>query len=181
MLVSKQRFTIKYRLLYLGIGVALFATAYSVGAAVALAEKDAEEIRSSFLADTQNIDGVGIFLNNIRVALTMFVPGVGVAIGVYSGVSTGMVYHAFASLSPDLAAANPLSVLATPFGVLELLAYGLAISRSGMLVVQLVKKEERKFWKKYSIATGIEIALVMAALVGGSLIESQMLATAGTS
>ena len=111
----------------------------------------------------------------------MFIPGIGVALGVYSGASTGMVYHAFASTSAELAEANPLSVLATPFGLLELVAYGLAISRSGMLVAQLVKKEERKSWKKYSIATGVEIALVMAALIGGSLIESQTLSGANPS
>ena len=180
MLVTKQRFTIQYRLLYLGIGVALFAAAYSVGAAIPLAEKDAEEVRSSFLEDTQNIDEVGIFLNNIKIALAMFIPGAGVALGVYSGVSTGMVYHAFALTSAQLAAANPLSVLATPFGLLELLAYGLAISRSGMLVAQILKKSERKSWKKYSVATAIEIALVMAALVAGSLIESQTLSTASS-
>jgi uncharacterized membrane protein SpoIIM required for sporulation len=159
---------------YLGIGVLIFVIAYSAGAAVSLNEKDAEDIRSSFLEEVQNIDQAGIFLNNAKVALGMFVPGVGVGIGVYSGVSTGMVFHAFALISPELANTQPLSVLATPFGILEVLAYGLAISRSGMLVAQLVKRDERtREWRHIAIYTGIEIGLVLAALVAGSAIEQQ--------
>lgn len=152
--------------------------AYSAGAAVALSEEDAESIRSAFLEDIENIDQAGIFLNNIEIALAMFVPGFGAGIGVFSGVSTGMVFNAFALISPELANTSPLSVLATPFGILEIFAYGLAISRSGMLVAQLVKKDERtKEWRRIAIYTGIEIALVMAALVAGSFIESETIAT----
>ncbi|MGI0048474.1 MAG: stage II sporulation protein M [Nitrososphaera sp.] len=176
LLKSKSRyFSLPLRIGYLVVGALVFVAAYSAGAGVVLSEQDAQDIRSSFLEDIQDIDQAGIFLNNIRVALAMFVPGVGAGIGVYSGISTGMVFNAFALISPELAAIQPLSVLATPFGILEVLAYGLAISRSGMLVAQLVKKDERRGWKRLSMYTGIEIGLVIAALVAGSVIESQLI------
>lgn len=172
---SKSKyFSLPLRIGYLGVGALVFVAAYSAGAASSLTEKDAEDIRSSFLEDVQNIDQVGIFFNNIKIALGMFVPGVGAGLGVYSGVSTGMVFHAFALISPELANTPPLSVLATPFGILEVLAYGLAISRSGMLVAQLIKKDERtREWKRIALYTGIEIGIVLAALVAGSVVESQ--------
>ena len=79
MLLTKasRYFTIPYRIGYLGLGMILFFTSYYIGATMPLAEKDAEEIRTSFLEDVENIDETGIFLNNIKVALAMFVPGVG--------------------------------------------------------------------------------------------------------
>jgi len=155
----------------------VFVAAYSAGAAIVLSENDAEDIRASFLEEIDGIDQSGIFLNNVQIALSMFVPGVGAGIGVYSGISTGMVFNAFALISPELAGTSALSVLATPFGILEVLAYGLAISRSGMLVAQLTKKEERKNWRRLSVYTGIEIGLVIAALMAGSVIESQTIAS----
>ena len=175
MLLKSQSkyFNLPLRIGYLGVGALVFAAAYSVGAGLSLSSEDAEVIRSSFLEDVQNIDQVGIFVNNIEVALAMFVPGVGAGIGVFSGLSTGMVFNAFALISPELAATPPLSVLATPFGILEVLAYGLAISRSGMLVAQLVKKDARRGWRRFALYTGIEIGIVISALVAGSVVESQ--------
>jgi uncharacterized membrane protein SpoIIM required for sporulation len=173
---GSKYFSLPIRIGYLAAGVIVFIAAYSVGAGLTLSGEEAEIIRSSFLEDIENIDQAGIFLNNIRVALMMFVPGVGAGIGAYSGVSTGMVFNAFAQISPELAATPPLSVLATPFGILEVLAYGLAISRSGMLVAQLAKKDERREWRRIALYTGIEIGLVISALVAGSLIESEVIA-----
>jgi Kef-type K+ transport system membrane component KefB len=164
-------FSIGYRLLYLAGGVAAFLGAYLVGAALPLSEQEAEHIVTEFTEKVDDIDEAGIFLNNIGIALAMFVPGAGVGVGVYSGVSTGTVFHAFTLGVAELQDLHPLSVIATPFGILEILAYGLAISRSGMLVAQLAKRG--RMWKEYTIPTLVEIGIVVAALVAGSLIESQ--------
>lgn len=177
MLLASQSkyFSLPLRIGYLGIGALVFVCAYSLGAVATLSDQEGQEIRTWFLEDIENIDQTGIFLNNIQVALAMFVPGVGVGIGAYSGFSTGMVFHAFALVSPELAAMSPISVLATPFGILEVLAYGIAISRSGMLVAQLIKKDERRRWRRLALYTGIEIGIVISALVAGSVIESQVI------
>jgi hypothetical protein len=176
LLKSKSKyFSLPIRIGYLGLGSLVFVGAYSIGAWLALSDQDAEDIRTSFLEDIENIDQIGIFLNNVKVALAMFVPGLGAGIGVYSGISTGNVFHAFAIISPELASTQPLSVLATPFGILEVLAYGLAISRSGMLVAQLAKKDERREWRRLALFVGIEIGLVIAALVAASVVESQQI------
>jgi hypothetical protein len=68
---------------------------------------------------------------------------------------------------------SPLALLVTPFGLLEILAYGLAMSRSGMLVAQLIKS--RKDWRRFALFTAVEIGIVIAALILGSLIETQII------
>src|SRR5574338_542904 len=177
-LITSRKKSIPFRLAFLAAGVLVFVAAYSIGAAMQLPAADAEAIRSGFQSQVDGIDEAGIFLNNIAVALGMFVPGAGVGGGVYSGVSTGQVYNAFAQDNPALAQVSPLSVLATPFGILELLAYGLGISRSGMLVVQLAKR--RREWRQFALYTAVEIGIAVAALVAGSLVESQAKVGPGT-
>lgn len=60
----------------------------------------ADEESSAFLDEfgelMESIDAVGIFVNNIVIALPMFIPGFGVAWGLFSGWSTG---YAFASIA----------------------------------------------------------------------------------
>jgi hypothetical protein len=67
---------------------------------------------------------------------------------------------------------SPLAVLATPFGILEILAYGLAMSRSGLLAYQLVKK---KPWREYLIPTGIEIGIVAVVLLVATISEARVI------
>ncbi len=148
----------------------MFIAAYSIGAALPMTQQEAEQVTTEFIARIEGIDGAGIFQNNILAALGMFVPGFGVGLGIYSGVSTGMVFNAFALVYPSLAGVSPLSVLATPFGVLEVFAYGLAISRSGILVHHFIR---RKPWRQYIVITLIEIGVVLAALLIGAQIEGQ--------
>jgi hypothetical protein len=173
-LTSRQiHISIPVRLGYLAIGVAVFVASYYVGAVWILPSEDAEAIRQDMTSKVENIDDSGIFANNIVVALGMFIPALGVALGVYSGFSTGLVVSAFSAVTPALAETSPLLLLGTPFAILEVLAYGLAISRSGLLVAQLMKV--RKEWKRFAAFTLIEIAIVIAALLAGSMIEGQAL------
>jgi hypothetical protein len=51
---------------------------------------------------------------------------------------------------------------------MEVFAYGLAISRSGLLIYQLVKK---KSWKEYVIPMIVEIVIVVVILFVGAIIE----------
>jgi hypothetical protein len=102
----------------------------------------------------------------------MFIPGLGTGIGIFSGFSTGMVFSAMAETSPFLSNVQPLIILLTPFGIMEVFAYGLAMSRSGMLIYQLAKK---KPWREYTIHTLIEIGIVVVVLFAGAVIEWQLI------
>jgi uncharacterized membrane protein SpoIIM required for sporulation len=166
---SLLRFKIsKWRLLYLAIGVVTFLVAYSAGAAVPMSDEEAKDLREQFTEQIEDIDQFGIFVNNIRIAFGMFIPALGVSLGVFSGFATGSVFSALAGSSPLLSQAPPLLIFFTPFGAMELFTYGLAMSRSGMLVYQLVK---RKPWREYAAPTLIELGIAAAVLFAAALIE----------
>jgi uncharacterized membrane protein SpoIIM required for sporulation len=166
---SLLRFKIsRRRLLYLAFGIAAFLIAYSIGAAVPMSDEEAREIREQFTEQIKDIDEYGIFVNNVRIALGMFIPGLGAGLGAFSGFATGSVFAAIANSEPSLSGLPPLIILITPFGIMEVFTYGLAMSRSGMLVYYLVK---RRPWREYAVPTLIELGIAAAVLFAAAIIE----------
>jgi hypothetical protein len=165
------------RIIFLVIGIAGFMAAYSIGSAVPLSDQDAKELRKQFSNQIGGIDQTGIFLNNVRIALGMFIPAGGDVLGAFSGFETGSVFAAMAKSSPSLAQVPPLLILLTPFGIMEVFAYGLAMSRSGMLVYRLAKDKPwisgrgHEFIVGSIIPTLIEMGIVAAVLFAGAVIE----------
>jgi uncharacterized membrane protein SpoIIM required for sporulation len=166
-------FDIKWRLFYLTIGMVVFIIAYSIGAATDLNRTEAENLRQQFNEQVKDIDQNGIFTNNLRISLGMFIPALGIGLGIFSGFSTGLIFNVIAESSPLLNNISPLVILITPFGIMEVFAYGLAMSRSGMLIYQLVKKKQLR---EHIIPSIIEIVIVITVLLIGATIEWQMVA-----
>jgi uncharacterized membrane protein SpoIIM required for sporulation len=156
----------------LAFGAIAFLLAYSGGAEVDINKEEAENVKGEFVKKIEGIDQNGIFINNVMIALVMFIPIVGIGLGIFSGFSTGLVFSALAETSSYLQNIPPLAILLTPFGIMEIFAYGLAISRSGMLAYNLVKN---KPWREYAIHTVIEIGIIVILLIAGSIIEWQMI------
>ena len=168
-----MHFDIKWRLFYLTIGMVVFIIAYSIGAATDLNRTEAENLRQQFNEQVKDIDLNGIFMNNLRISLGMFIPALGIGLGIFSGFSTGLIFNVIAESSPLLNNISPLVILITPFGIMEVFAYGLAMSRSGMLIYQLIKKKQLR---EQIIPSIIEIVIVIVVLLIGATIEWQMIA-----
>src|ERR671910_2164110 len=166
----------KRRLIYLAFGAATFLIAYSGGAALPMSEQEAETLIREFSRQIGNIDQNAIFLNNIRLTLIMFIPAVGSAFGAFSGFATGSIFSALASSTPMLGEVPPLVLLITPFGIMEVFVYGLAMSRSVMLIYYLLK---RMPWRKYTIPTLIELGIATGVLFVAAVIEWQMIEQLG--
>jgi hypothetical protein len=166
------RFDIKLRLLYLVIGIVVFVIAYFIGAGTDIGKNETENLRDQFNKQVKDIDQNGIFVNNLRISLGMFIPILGMGLGIFSGFSTGLMFNVIAESSPLLNNISPLLILVTPFGVMEVFAYGLAMSRSGMLTYQIIKKKQ---WREYIIPTIIEIGIVITVLLIGATIEWQII------
>ena len=157
----------------------MFIGVYSVGAMlVKINHSEAQIIKRQFEGEVKGINEFGIFLNNAKVAVGMFIPGFGIVLGIFTAFSTGIAFNAISQTSPSFAyhQISPLIVFLTPFGVLEAIAYGIAISRSGILSFQLIKtKNKKKYWKEeYLIPTIIELGIVIAILFVGAIIEWHM-------
>jgi hypothetical protein len=172
-------FSLRWRLVWLGVAIAAFLITFQIGATVLLSIEQAESIKKELSQRNAGINQLAIFSNNILPSLEMFIPVAGVGVGMYSAYSTGQALSAFSVFNPILKSIFPLSVFLTPFAIMELIAYGLAISRSGMIVHYLVANRRNilELWKKFSIHTGIEIGIVILILFIGSVVEWQILLT----
>lgn len=159
--------------MYFSAGIIVFLIAYSAGASVKLSINEANSLKQQFNKEIRGIDQSRIFLNNVRLCLGMFIPAIGAAVGIFSAFSTGMIFSAIMETSHTLNNnIPPQLVFITPFGILELFAYGMAISRSGILVYYLVKR--RGAWLEYIVPTFIEIGLAALILLAASIIEWNM-------
>lgn len=153
--------------------MAIFSIAFQIGATTQVSMEEANEFVQNFLSQTEGSDGLGIFLNNITAALPMFVPGAGIAIGIYSGWSTGFGFAAIVTMAPALAEIEPLTILYySSYGIMELIAYSIAMSRSFLVVFYLIKKANPKSLIKPSL---IEIAIVVGLLFAAGFLEEYMI------
>ncbi len=161
------------------IFMGLFTASYYIGSQMEVSQEDAEAFMEEFDELIEDIDGIGIFLHNSLIALIMFVPGVGVGWGLFSGFQTGIAFAAIGVVIPEVAEIHPLALLyASPFGIMELVAYSLGISRSYLLIYKMIKKIPFKtiMLENYKIIA-IEIGIVLGLLLAGGFLEAYLIDT----
>jgi hypothetical protein len=167
-------YNIKQRLFYLALGIIAFLIFFIIGTSVTLDESTSSLLKEQFQNKIKNIDSVGIFFNNFLISILMFIPGIGIAFGLFSGFSTGNI---FMILTRDLPIQiPPLLVFLTIFGIMELVSYGIAISRSYMLLIRIIKRSNVK---ESLIHAGIEIGIVAIILLFSAIIEWDLIVKSG--
>lgn len=150
-----------------------FSLVFQVGSISEPTDEEAKEFLKEFETLVEGIDSVGIFLHNASLALPMFIPGFGVAWGLFSGWSTGFAFSTIVSQTPELATVPPLAILyLSPFGIMELAAYSIAISRSFILVGLIIKKQNLSPTIKPTL---IEVGIVVGLLIAGGFLEFYMI------
>ena len=163
----------KIRIITFFIFLIIFASAYQIGSFSTVGDEEAKMFMSEFEQLVLDIDAFGIFTHNTTIALPMFIPGFGVAWGLFSAWSTGYAFAAIATTAPILADVPPLAILfLSPFGLMELVAYSLGISRSFILIRAITKKVNLTSFIK---PTAIEIGIVVGLLLAGGYLEFYML------
>jgi len=165
------------RIIVFFIFTGIFASVYGIATTSEPTEEEVQEIMSFFEEIIDTIDGIGIFVHNVTIALPMFLPGFGVAWGLFSAYSTGFAYSAIAVANEQVAQLNPLAVLLTPFGLMELAAYSIGMSRSALLAKNILQKK----WfliKSQKLIISTEIGIVVALLLIGGIVEMWMIETA---
>lgn len=167
-------YNIKQRLFYLALGIIAFLIFFIIGTSVTLDESTSSLLKEQFQNKIKNIDSVGIFFNNFLISILMFIPGIGIAFGLFSGFSTGNI---FMILTRDLPIQiPPLLVFLTIFGIMELASYGIAISRSYILLIRIIKRSNVK---ESLIHAGIEIGIVAIILLFSAIIEWDLIVKSG--
>lgn len=168
------RYNFKRRILYLLVGILVFLIFYTIGTSVTFDKSTSQLLKEQFENKIKNIDSIGIFVNNFLISILMFVPGIGIAFGLFSGFSTGNI---FMIITRDLPIQiPPLLIFLTIFGMMELVSYGIAISRSYLLLISIVKRTNIK---ENLIYTGIEIGIVAIILFFSAIIEWDLIKQSG--
>ncbi len=163
----------KIRIILFFIFLGIFAAAFQLGSMTSVSEEDAEAFMSEFEELVLDIDAFGIFTHNLTIALPMFIPGFGVAWGLFSAWSTGFAFAAIVTTVPEIGEISPLSILfLSPFGLMEIAAYSIGISRSFILIRAVIKKVNLTSFLKPTI---IEIGIVVALLLVGGYLEFYMI------
>jgi hypothetical protein len=168
------KYNFKKRTLYLGLGIFLFLIFFLIGTSVSFDKSTSALLKEQFQKKIKSIDNIGIFINNFLISILMFIPGVGIAFGLFSGFSTGNI---FMIITHDLPIQiPPLLVFLTIFGIMELISYGIAISRSYLLLIHILK---RKDIKENLIHTSFEIGIVAIILFFSAIIEWDLIRQPG--
>lgn len=163
----------KIRIITFFIFLGIFTAAFQIGSMSSVSEEEADAFMSEFEDLVLDIDAFGIFVHNITIALPMFIPGFGVAWGIFAAWSTGFAFAAIASTVPEIADIPPLSILfLSPFGLIEVFAYSLGISRSFILIRAISKKINLTPFIKPTV---IEIGIVLTLLLVGGYLEFYMI------
>ena len=166
------------RIILFFIFTAIFTIVYGTSAVTSEpTEEEIQEIMDFFDEIVGTIDGIGIFVHNTTIALPMFIPGFGVAWGLFSAYSTGFAFSAIAAANTDVAQLNPLAILLTPFGLMEMAAYSIAMSRSTLLAKNVFQKNWELI-KNEKLILSIEIGIVIALLLIGGIVEMWIIETA---
>ena len=149
--------------------MAVFSASFALGSEIEVSEDESKILLEEFETIVEGIDAVGIFVHNVSLALPMFIPGFGVAWGAFSAFSTGMAFSVLKDAYPALANIPALTVIfMSPFGLMEIAAYSIAMSRSYILVHKIIKKIPIRGDIR---VTTIEIVILVGLLLAGGFIE----------
>ena len=163
----------KNRIILFFIFLAVFTIIFQLGSMSTVSQVEADLFMEEFKKLVLDIDAFGIFVHNTTIALPMFIPGFGIFWGLFSSWSTGYAFAAIATSIPEVANISPLTILfLSPFGLMEISAYSLGISRSFILIKAIITKTNLLQFIKPTI---IEISIVIALLLAGGYIEFYMI------
>ena len=157
------------RIVLFFIFLGIFSASFAIGAEVKVSEEESAIVLEEFETLLDEIDAVGIFSHNTLLALPMFIPGFGIAWGAFAAFSTGMAFSVLQDANPMLANIPSLTILfMTPFGLMEVAAYSIAMSRSYMIVHKMIKRMSIRSDVR---VIGLEVAILIGLLLAGGFIE----------
>ena len=161
------------RILLFFILMAIFSAVFAISAETTLPEEEVEMIMEEFESMVEGIDAFGIFVHNTALSLPMFIPGFGIIWGMFSAFSTGIAFAAIKSVNPLVEQIPALSILfMTPFGLMEVAAYSIAMSRSYIFIHKIVKKIPIRNDIRVTL---IEIIILLGLLFTGAYVEWYMI------
>ena len=157
------------RIILFFVFLGIFSASFAIGAEVQVSEEESAIVLEEFETLLAEIDAVGIFSHNTLLALPMFIPGFGIAWGAFAAFSTGMAFSVLQDANPMLENIPSLTVLfMTPFGLMEIAAYSIAMSRSYIIIHKMIKRMPIR--PDFRVI-GLEMAILVGLLLAGGFVE----------
>ena len=167
------------RIILFFVFMGIFSASFTIGSEVQVSEEESAIFLEEFETLIEGIDAVGIFVHNTSLSLPMFIPGFGIAWGAFSAFSTGMAFSVLKGAYPALENIPALTIIfMSPFGLMEIAAYSIAMSRSYILVHKIIKKIPIRPDIR---VTGIEIGILLGLLLAGGFLEFYLIENAPAS
>ena len=157
------------RIVLFFVFLGIFSASFAIGAEIQVSEEESKIVLEELESLIDDIDAVGIFTHNTSLSLPMFIPGFGIAWGAFAAFSTGMAFSVIQDANPMLENVPSLTILfMSPFGLMEVAAYSIAMSRSYMIVHKMIK---RMSVRPDFRVIGLEIAIMIGLLLTGGFVE----------
>ena len=157
------------RIVLFFVFLGIFSASFAIGAEIQVSEEEGKIVLEELESLIGEIDAVGIFTHNTSLALPMFIPGFGIAWGAFAAFSTGMAFSVIQDANPILENIPSLTILfMSPFGLMEVAAYSIAMSRSYMIVHKMIR---RMSIRPDFRVIGLEITIVIGLLLAGGFVE----------
>ena len=166
------------RIVLFFVFLGIFSASFAIGAEIQVSEEESKIVLEELESLIDEIDAVGIFTHNTSLALPMFIPGFGIAWGAFAAFSTGMAFSVIQDANPILENIPSLTILfMSPFGLMEVAAYSIAMSRSYMIIHKMIK---RMSIRPDFRVIGFEIAIVIGLLLTGGFVEYHFIESLST-
>ena len=166
------------RIVLFFVFLGIFSASFAIGAEIQVSEEEGKIVLEELESLIGEIDAVGIFTHNTSLALPMFIPGFGIAWGAFAAFSTGMAFSVIQDANPILENIPSLTILfMSPFGLMEVAAYSIAMSRSYMIVHKMIR---RMSIRPDFRVIGLEIAIVVGLLLTGGFVEYHFIESLST-
>lgn len=157
------------RIILFFVFMAIFSASFTIGSEVQVSEEESSILLEEFETLIEGIDAVGIFVHNTSLSLPMFIPGFGIAWGAFSAFSTGMAFSVLKGAYPALENIPALTIIfMSPFGLMEIAAYSIAMSRSYILIHKIIKKIPISPDIRVTVS---EIGILLGLLLAGGFLE----------
>ena len=166
------------RIVLFFVFLGIFSASFAIGAEIQVSEEESKIVLEELKSLIDEIDAVGIFTHNTSLSLPMFIPGFGIAWGAFAAFSTGMAFSVIQDANPMLENIPSLTILfMSPFGLMEVAAYSIAMSRSYMIIHKMIK---RMSIRPDFRVIGLEIAIVVGLLLTGGFVEYHFIESLST-
>src|ERR1700730_15270428 len=167
-MILKNRVII-FAIVFLALsGILAYASTIQLSAA------DAQSLTQSAKSIDESV--LGIFKNNVQIALLEFIPVFGPGFSVYSSYDTGLVLAALAQSNQSSSVVTGLelflALLLTPIYWIEFTCYSVAVEESIALIVSFRKKDFRTTEWKWLVGS---IFFVVATLFVSARLEVQLI------